>query len=135
MLVIFLCIATFCKALLAQVPSLTTDNIRWHTSELKDIASNVSSANVCQFITYGNSKIDWVQDNGNYITHWTIKSVTGEWSNLNNNGSVSFMITDDQLNGLLIITKSDQGVYMVLKINDSKFNINVSYTISSYEKL
>ena len=95
---------------------------------------NVTETQQCQFITYASNKIDWVQNNGNFILHFTIMSVTGDLFDPSNSGSTSYTVSGEQLNGKMTISRSPIGITISLKLTGGTNDINLSYPISSYEK-
>jgi hypothetical protein len=116
-----------------------SDTIRWSTSSLTDLNANVTVAHTCQFITYGSQKLDWVQDNGNFTTKWTITNTTGSWSDASLPGSITFAISSEQqgtqLAGQITLNRSSSGLSVILKISGGPSDVNLSYQISSNEKL
>jgi hypothetical protein len=118
-----------------QTINIQSDNVKWNANGLTDLNANVTVSHQCQFITYGNNKMDWVQSNGNFILHFTIISTTGDWRDPSNNGSIFFAINGEKLNGRVTISKSSMGITINLKLSGGTSDINLSYPISSYEKI
>lgn len=119
----------------AQQLDIRNDSIQWLTDSLTDLNSDTTVANVCKFISYGTGSVDWVQDNGNYVIHWTVTDVTGDWSDIEGYGSVLYTLNQGELNGQLTLSRTPQRLAILLKVTGGTNNINVSYTVSSYGKI
>ncbi|GEM_PF-6407227 len=81
-LVLFL---TLFQATLLFAQNITKENIQWNASGFKDLDANEDVSKSCQFITYGTSKVKWIQDNGNSVLEWKVTSTKGNWTNVASN--------------------------------------------------
>jgi hypothetical protein len=130
-------IATFVCVSVVQAQSINTqsDNITWTISGLHDVNANVTVAYQCKFVTYANQSIDWLQDDGNYVTHFSIVSTEGQWPNPTATGSITYTIRSDDLTGSLTISNSGSEISVSLYLSGGTSDINHIYPVQSYEKI
>jgi len=134
-LILFLTALASSSELRAQELSLQADTVRWSATGFEDLLSNVTAEGPCQFITYGDQRADWVQDNGNFVISFVARTVSGSWQNLNSNGSVTLGLAFDALTGQIVLSRTDLGITAEITINGGSVPIKNSYSISSIEKL
>ena len=132
-LLVLLCLTIASQPLCAQSPSITSDTLRWNASGFTDKLANVTVNKGCQFITYGNSKADWVQ--GNYIITFNVSSVSTSWQDLNANGKATYTISNEDVSGQLIISRTNSGLSIQLKLTGGTDDINNLYTVTTFDKL
>ena len=121
-------------SLRAQTPNIQTDTLQWNASGFTDNISQETITKSCQFITYGDQKIEWVQKNGTYISTYSINSLSSSWPDLNTNGSLTYSISRNTVTGQLTITRTDQVITIRLNLTSPSGNIDNTYTVSTFEK-
>lgn len=114
---------------------ISTNTIKWNSSSFTDLNSNTDVSNSCQFITDGDKKIQWIQDNGKFVVDWKITKSSGKWPDVNQPGSISLTFADDKVKGELTIKKEGTGWLMNLTISGGPSDFNLRYAVSSIEKL
>ena len=119
----------------AQSISIQSDNIAWSVNSMNDMNANVTVAYQCKIITFANQNIDWVQDNGNYVNHFSISNTQGQWTNPSENGSITYTISGEGLTGQLTISNSSSGLSASLQLSGATDPINHTYSIQSYERM
>ncbi len=112
-----------------------TETIQWNASGFKDLGTNEDFANNCQFITYGKSRIKWIQDNSKSVSQLNVTSTIGTWQNINNEGSIKYKFSDGTLSGELLLTKSGSQWVAELTILGGTDIIRLRYSISSVKKI
>ncbi|MEQ1588418.1 MAG: hypothetical protein ABL895_21210 [Cyclobacteriaceae bacterium] len=112
-----------------------TETIQWNASGFKDLGTNQDFVNNCQLITYGKSRVKWIQDNSKSILQLNVTSTIGTWPNINNEGSIKYKFSDGTLSGELIITKSGSQWVAELTILGGTDTIRLRYSISSIKKI
>lgn len=120
---------------LAGYSQVQTDTLQWNASGFTDLITNEAVAAPCHFVSYGTSKVDWIQGGGSFTTPFSITSVTGMWQDINSNGTLTFSIIGDGLSGQLILSKDNAGTKVKLVLSGGTGIINNLYTISSVETL
>ena len=118
----------------AQTANPLSDTLRWNASGYTDQKTNALIQKSCQFVTYGSSKIDWVQKGGALTYTLTVNSVSGNWTDANTNGSITYNVTLDQFTGTLTIVRSGT-ISIALNITSATDKHNVSYSISNFDIL
>jgi hypothetical protein len=132
-LILLFCLL-FVGTLSAQSINIQSDEITWNIDGMTDLAANATVPYQCKFITNGVNTIDWVQDNGNFIMHFSVTNVNGDWSNPAENGSMIFSISGEGLSGQFIVSRSAQGLSAALHLVGGTHEINHSYPVQSYER-
>jgi hypothetical protein len=90
----------------AQSLNIGNDVLQWDVDQLYDsAASDTKSDFTSQFITYGNSKIVWVQKD-NYTTEFTVRSADNTWNDPTLDGSKDYYVKYDTRRGRIRITKN-----------------------------
>jgi hypothetical protein len=114
--------------------NIKTDKIQWNASGFTDLIHKAeASGAACQFITTG-SKIDWIQDHGNYIQSFTVVNTTGNWDDINKSGSIVFAVKSDELAGEISFQRGTKGLDLQIVLSGSTSPIEILYQISSIEK-
>ena len=119
----------------AQSLNIQSDNITWTINGMTDLNADVTVSYQCKFVTHGIQSVDWIQENGNFIMHFTVFEANGNWSDVAQDGSVTFTISGEGLAGQFTITRSSSGLSGALNLSGGTFPINHTYPIQSYEKL
>jgi len=118
-----------------QAQNVSKETIQWNATGFKDLDTNETVTNSCQFVTYGAKKIKWIQDNGKFVVDWNITKSSGTWTNVSQPGLISFSFTDDKVKGELTIKKEGSGWLMNLTISGGPSDFNLRYAVSSIERL
>jgi hypothetical protein len=106
----------------AQTLSIGNDVLQWDVDQLYDSAANSTASDfTSQFITYGNSKIVWVQKN-NYTTEFTIRSADGNWNDPALDGSKDYYVKYDTRRGRIRITKNGNVIQIKMFFIESNKN-------------
>jgi hypothetical protein len=109
-----------------------TDTIRWSSSEFTDKNTNVSVDGQFQFLTYGSSKIDWVQKNGKLVYTFSVSKVEGTWADVNADGSITYTIKLNEMTGTLSISRS-AGISIDLNLSSVSDKINNRYIVNKFD--
>src|SRR5690242_13191163 len=90
----------------AHCQNILTDNISWTVDNLLDSASNATMAFSSEFKVYpSQQKIDWLQNNGDHTSTFTITSVSSEWTDISQNGIVEYETTYQGKSGVFRIER------------------------------
>jgi hypothetical protein len=119
----------------SQSINIQSDNLEWTINGLTDVNANITVPYSCKFTTFGTQNIDWVQDNGNYVIHFTVVSTEGQWTDPEALGSITYSVTGDGMTGSLTISNSGTGKSASLQLTGGTNEINHIYPIQSYEKI
>ena len=114
---------------------ISKNTIKWNATGFIDLNSKTEISNGSQFITYGKKKIQWVQDNGKFVVDWNITKASGEWKDVNQDGSITFSFADDKVKGEVTIKKESIGWSINLTMSGGPSDFNLTYVISSIENL
>ena len=118
----------------SQTINIQADTIVWQVNGMTDLIGNVTVPYQCKFVTRASQDIDWVQGDGDVVTHFSITGANGDWSNPSEDGSVTYNISGDGVSGQLSLSRSSSGLSAHLQLNGGAYEINHSYPVLSYEK-
>ncbi len=123
------------NGVIAKAQVFSENTIKWNSSGFTDLKSNADVVNNCHFITEGDKRIKWIQDNGKFVVDWKIVKSSGTWTDVNQPGTINLSFSDDKVSGELTIKKEGAGWIMNLIITGGPSDFNLKYEISSIEKL
>jgi hypothetical protein len=124
-----------CTVVQAQSLNIQVDRISWAVDGMTDLNANESVPYQCRLVTIGDDGVDWVQENGNFVLHFSVTGKTGEWIDPAENGSITYSIDGEGLQGELTISRTTQGLSAVLHLTGGNHEINHSYSVQSYEEI
>ena len=121
--------------LMAQSP--IADNISWKSDILFDSIDRATMPFASEFRVYPlKKKIDWLQNNGSYVTAFTINEVQGRWFDLKADGKVIFSVSYLGRNGQLVIERTGGSARVGLRIMEGDRNLlPLSFSINSVSSL
>src|SRR6186713_2719182 len=77
----------------AQTQPVTQDTLTWQVNTLTDLAADSTANFSCTFITYGTSRIVWLQKEGTFVTEFNVSSVQGTWADVQQPGSITYHVS------------------------------------------
>jgi hypothetical protein len=111
-----------------------TDTIRWSSLQFTDLNTNISVDGQFQFLTYGSSKIEWVQRNGKLVYTFSVSKVEGNWADANADGSIIYTIKLNEMTGTLSISRS-AGMSIDLNLSSISDKIKNRYIVNKFDIL
>ncbi|MBX7125126.1 MAG: hypothetical protein K1X47_05500 [Cyclobacteriaceae bacterium] len=118
-------------AISASGQDINTNKIVWKVDSLFDLKSTDRFAYSCEFETSGQQLIIWKQSGG-FNSDFKINSVTGNWTNLQWNGSITYSVTYEDENGTLLFERSASGIRIRLVLGDpSQPSLKHEYYVSA----
>lgn len=115
--------------------NIRTSKLQWTVVELTDLGSQVTAPYQCQFITNEGQPIVWIQDDGDYTSSLTIQSISGDWANVAENGTITYQVNLDGTNGELTIARTSDGLKIILHLTSPTVNIHHQYKVSQVTSL
>jgi hypothetical protein len=111
----------FLALLLLASMNLAAQNIKvtqitWHLDSLTDLNTTSTSAYSGTFKTDGHQNIQWIQNNGAYITEFVVSSIEGNWENILENGNILFHVSYEELIGTLLFERTTDGSFITLSL-------------------
>ena len=100
--------------LTAQAQDVLRDTIRWTASGFNDVRTSREVDAGCQFITYRKDKIEWIQNNGKLTYEMPIRRTSGNWNNIERDGSVDYAVELDKVAGRLTIRRVRGQLFIIL---------------------
>jgi hypothetical protein len=97
--------------------NISTDTLTWHVVQLHDVNGNVTVNYQCDFTTNGTSIIQWLQDD--LTSDVAVTAQTGTWTNIANNGKVTYQITVEGNSGSLAFERTTEGVTISIDISQT----------------
>lgn len=112
--------------------STAAKRLSWNVNKLEDLNTNKNSDYKCTFVTNGFTDIKWSQGNGDYITQFEVKDITGSWSDVSATGKVVCQVKSDEFNGEITFERTSQNVFITLYLDQPKGrSIHHRYSVSS----
>jgi hypothetical protein len=129
-------ITTLAICLLAAVPLLPAQDVStaplvWSVNQLKDLNTQKEQGTyTCTFATHGTAPLQWVQQN-NYITTFTVKKISGSWTNVQQPGRAVFEIAADTETGTLTFERTATGLTATLDLSQgTRPRLKMSYSVA-----
>lgn len=128
----FLSLLMVLASLHVRSQNINQGNITWNSTSAVDQQGNSSLNHICSFITHGNSSVDWSQAGGSRVSHFTVSSVSGQWSNIALDGQAVYNIQDGNVTGTITFARSagQVSVHLNLFVN-GKQDLNYLFLVSS----
>jgi len=117
----------------ARGQNLITDNVRFDISTAKSLQDNQQFDFVCSFVSNGGNSIDWQQNQGQQVFHYSVSSVDGSWTDTTQTGQVSYQVSGAGATGSISFAKDASGnstVHLQLYV-DGKLDQDYLFTVSS----
>jgi hypothetical protein len=102
---IFCCVA-------AKAQDVLQDTVVWNSIRAVNQSDQSEAIYNCSFTTFGDTAIDWTQNNGAKVYHFTATSTSGSWSNISQDGQVTFNLQKGETSGTAVISRSS-GQYTI----------------------
>ena len=112
-----------------------SDTLRWNASGFTDQLSSVTAQTTIQFVTYGSSKIDFIQKGGKLVYTFSVNSVSGAWTDASADGSLVYNISFNDLTGTLTVTRASGAISITLNVTNTTDKINNQYAITNFDIL
>jgi hypothetical protein len=123
-------VAVFCFG--AQAQNITTTQLVWTVSQLKDISTSQQTTYACTFTTNGNQSITWSQKNGAYVTTLTVQSMSGTWINVATNGQVVYQVATAGQTGTMTFERNAGGLFITIDLSrPDGSRLNHQYSVAS----
>lgn len=120
-------------ALFAQ--DISRENLLWKVDSLIDLRTMERFAYSCTFETKGSDQITWNQKDG-FASSIEVKTSTGNWSNIQANGSISYQAKYEEESGAITFERTKLGYRIKLFLGpDAKPSLRHEYRVSSVTKL
>lgn len=115
--------------------NIRTAKIEWQVTELFDASAGKTMAYTCKFITQGTAPVMWVQDDGDFASTLTVKSATGDWTNIALIGKFTLKVSMDDSMGDLVFEKNADGAFISLYLKTGSSELRHRYKVSSVTTL
>jgi hypothetical protein len=101
--------------------SIHSGELHWNVEQLNDVNAGQSSVFNCLF-TSSPTAINWIQNEGEYTTSFPINSVSGTWSDVQGDGSVTFYVTFQDKTGEVTFSRENGLVTIRMKFMEQERN-------------
>lgn len=110
--------------------NMVSTNLKWEADQTTDMQANVTKLYAGYFKTLSNQSVEWVQKAGQIMATYTVVSVEGTWVDINNIGSVVYVLTR---NGKTVHMKFEKTAVarFVTMIFPTNGNTEIKFRISS----
>jgi len=112
------------------------DTIRWTASEFFNKETLETSVGNSTFIINGEQTIVWAQPGSETVYEFEIIKRTGTWTNLDNDGELSFTVARKGKPGKLIFSRAGESVKVAMEFLREGVNaMPFTFTVTRIEKL
>jgi len=100
--------------------NVTSETIRWHVARVQEVNAGKVTEDADQVVSYGATKIEWKNTAGVVKRTFTISETNGSWTNVQNNGSILYEVSEGERLGTIKIfrTASELTVRITLLKDD-----------------
>lgn len=102
--IVFVIVCIFVSISCFAQTSAFSDTLQWNVSSIVDTNTQESFQVQTIFVTYGNSKIEWIQ-NGNVKRTLSVQDSDINWAELSSDGEAVFNINQQNINGSVTFKK------------------------------
>ena len=116
--------------------SIEHDTIRWQVSSFYDESNHETLNETGSFILKGGLNIKWIQDADQATHDFTIVNREGNWPDLSQNGSMTFMVERNNRPGKIVFTRTSERTS--IRMEFIRDNINVmpfTFNVIGLEKM
>lgn len=124
-----LAIELICLCGITYAQDARTTKLRWTSSESVELKSNASSQGVFEIHT---SATEVKIVTGNQSKVFKIKSVTGQWSDITKNGSLSYQLLFGEKDGSGTLQRDNGVWYFTLDFSNHKDGIRQKFILSDF---
>ena len=127
-----------CGAIAAKGQDISATNLLWTVSGAKAQSDSASFNYACTFTTraLATATLDWSQNNGQSVATYTVTSVDGQWSDVTQDGQVTYHVQKGKVNGTIVFQRSGgvPSIHLQLLV-DTKPDQDYIFSISSITPL
>jgi hypothetical protein len=121
------------SAVYAQVSS--TDSLQWQVEQLTDTNTDQTSEFTCVFTT-SPSTVLWVQNGGEDATTFPVTSVSGNWNNVENDGTITFNVTFQNKPGEITFSRAGGQIRVSMNfVQEQRNTTPYIFTVSTITNL
>lgn len=102
--------------------NITDKKTTWSSTSLTDLTNNSTIALNSQFILDHNQTIKWIQKNGELVNTFEITGVSGQWNDIDEQGSIDCTVTINGLTGHIEFYRNNNGLQIKTNINRAGVN-------------
>lgn len=102
--------------------SIENDTVKWEVDQLTDTNASATMDFACQFITDKGAAIRWIQQNGEFVSVFSINASEGTWTDLNMDGYKEYDITYLGKQGKIRIERSGGSLQISMSIMEGATN-------------
>lgn len=98
----------------AKGQNVLSANVEWKVNGLNDLIANSQTIYACIFQTNDTTSIDWQQGIRSYKFH--VKSTSGKWQNATEDGTITYVISLEEIPGILTIERTAGNCFIMLDL-------------------
>jgi hypothetical protein len=122
---------SFCQTVSTDIRNST---IQWNAYEFLNTASNQYVENDSYFISYGEEKIEWYQQEGGVKETFSVTSCEGNWKSIAKAGSVKYNIMFNGNPGTIQFKRDGDWITIRLNLNGLKGDsLTYEFSITNFE--
>jgi hypothetical protein len=121
--------------IVASGQNIETDTVEWQAEVLTDLRTNKEQTHACTFVTYGLTKIKWVQQNGGLAIEWDVVNSNGNLKSLDEPGIKKYFFQDKAMVGELKVVKNPNNCFIELNLTGGSSDFKLKYSISAIKKI
>jgi hypothetical protein len=109
MKVLAICIFFSACAWGVNAQNIRNDKLVWKVTSSVNLKNGDEFSYQCEIKTNATNTVTWIQKQGQKTTEFIVRAIEGEWTDISNNGSVVYKITQDGKGGTLNFARSGGG--------------------------
>jgi len=134
--ILLLCLLPFFQECKSQ--NVLNDTIEWNASGFNDLRSKSISQTYpgCQFISYRDDRIQWIQKRGQVVYDFIIKKTKGNWPDITKDGEIQYLVELDRQIGKISIKRNKNDIKLTIHFSEwSHGSLENRYQISNFKIL
>jgi len=114
---------------------ITSETLSWKAISATNAVDGSSVNYSGDFVSNGNTSVDWIQSGGKMTSHYTVTSVDGQWSNCSTDGQIIYNVQINGLNGSITFKRSNGQLTIRLQVDLSdQPDFNYLFTVSNVNR-
>lgn len=120
-----------------QTFNVGSSKVKWIADSFMDLTSVERVSQYSYFVTNNRSDIEWVQgDSVQYKMMLKVHDTKGRWTDVRKDGNITFVISMDTHEGILVIQRTNNALSIVVEIMGVEGgDIKMQYSIAEYSEL
>jgi len=98
--------------------NITGTALTWKASQVTDGRTSATKTSSTEFVTHATSSVDWIQRNGAVKTTFRVVGMEGNWPNIKERGSVTYLLEYEKRSCKMRIERNASGLSLFMDFVD-----------------